>query len=61
MKKQYTMTMKAAAQKLGVSVDTIRRAVRTGKIKALRNPLFPSRIGGVYRSDVERYARKIGE
>jgi len=56
-----TMTIKAAAERLGVSVQSIRRAVHAGKLKARCNPLFPSRIGGIYRNAVERYARNIGE
>ena len=58
--KKGIITMQAAADRLCVSVDTIRRAVRDGKIKAWRNPLFPSRIGGVYSTAVDKYARKIG-
>jgi len=60
--KSNTMTIKAAAERLGVSTQSIRRAVRAGKIKARRNPLYPQRIGGIYCNAVERYARNnIGE
>ena len=55
------MTMTAAAKRLGVSRQSIRRAINGGKLRARRNPLSPSRIGGVYRADVERLAKRIGE
>ncbi len=61
MSNDKIMTMTAAAKRLGVSRQSIRRAINGGKLRARRNPLSPSRIGGVYRADVERLAKRIGE
>lgn len=59
MSNDKIMTMTAAAKRLGVSRQSIRRAINGGKLRARRNPLSPSRIGGVYRSDVERYLKAV--
>lgn len=52
------LTVRKAAQMLGVSVSTLRNWDRTGKLKPVRNPLNGYRL---YRlSDLERLLGNIG-
>jgi excisionase family DNA binding protein len=56
MKKNY-FTIKEAAKILGVTPQTLRNWDKSGKLKALRNPINNYRI---YRTmDIELFLRKI--
>jgi excisionase family DNA binding protein len=54
--KQRALSLKDSASILGVHPDTIRRAIKTGKLKA-------AKIGRDYRiakSELERYFKSMG-
>ncbi|MDD5147438.1 MAG: helix-turn-helix domain-containing protein [Candidatus Daviesbacteria bacterium] len=57
--KKGLITIKEAAELFGVSIQTIRRWDKSGKLKAVRHPMNNYRL---YRLvDIKKIAEKIGE
>jgi len=53
------LTVKQAAEFIGVSPATLRRWDKTGKLKAIKNPMNNYRL---YRKDeLEAFLRRLGE